>query len=77
MGKMSNEIGKLYTTTSFRHGGRRVGMGVWHDDYSETSGNPNYEKHDRVRFPHDNIDPKQMNGECIIVQKGRKKNEVD
>lgn len=70
---MSN-YGKMHTTTSLRNGGRKAGMGVCYDDYSEASGNPSYEKYERVRLPNDRIDPKELNGECIIVQKGRKDN---
>lgn len=68
----SRNTGRLYSCTSFRNGGRRAGHGMLHDDYSENSGNPDYEKHDRVRFPNDNTDPKDLNGPVIIVQKGKK-----
>ena len=50
-----------------------AGHGCVEDDYSERSGCRDYEKHDLVRFPHDNIKPEELNGEVIIVQKGRKK----
>ena len=67
--------GRCYFNTSFRNGGRKAGYGITHDDYSETSGCKNYEKRGLVRLPHDNADPHELNGEVIIVQKGRKKNE--
>ena len=65
------KTGKLYIKSQF--GNHIAGHGCYEDDYSETSGCKNYEKVGRVRFPHDGIDPEQLNGEVIIVQKGRKK----
>lgn len=50
-----------------------AGHGCNEDDYSEESGNRNHEKRGRVRFVNDNVPPEELNGECIIVQKGRKK----
>ena len=70
-----NNTGRLYTTTSFMHGGRRAGMGMLHDDYGDESGNCNYEKRSPVRFPHDDVDPEEMNGPVIIVKKGNGKEE--
>lgn len=64
--------GSRFTMTSLR-GGHIAGHGCIEDDYSETSGCKNYEKKGAVRFPNDRIDPKDLNGEVIIVQKGRKK----
>ena len=66
--------GNMLTNTSLRNGGRVAGTGILYDDYSEESGN-NYGETYRpmVRFPNDNVDPEELNGECIIVQKGRKK----
>lgn len=65
--------GKQYMRTSFRNGGRKAGMGMRYDDYSEESGNTYGEKRrPSVRFPLDNINPQDLNGEVIIVQKGRK-----
>ena len=64
--------GKQWICTSFRHGGRRAGIGILHDDYSEDSGNPNYEKHELVRFPHDDIEPEELNGPVICYKKGEK-----
>ena len=65
---------KMPARTTFG-GGRFAGDGVIEDDYSETSGCKDYEKHGLVRFPNDNKNPEDLNGEVIIVQKGRKKDE--
>lgn len=65
--------GRQYLCTSFANGGRRAGYGVLHDDYSEESGNRDYEKHDRVRFPNDNIDPEELNGPVICYKGGNAK----
>ena len=63
--------GSRYIMSQFD--GHIAGHGCVEDDYSETSGCKNYEKYGAVRFPNDKIDPNALNGECIIVQKGRKK----
>ena len=65
-------MGKLYQCTSFRNGGRKAGYGIIHDDYSEESGNRDYEKHNLVRFPHDNIEPEELNGPVICYKNGGK-----
>ncbi len=52
--------------------GKFAGHGCVEDDYSEESGGKKYEENSFVRFPHDRIDPARMNGEVIIVQKGKK-----
>ena len=65
------KTGRKYMCTSFRNSGRRAGYGVLHDDYSEESGNRDYEKHDMVRFPNDNVKPEELNGEVVIVQRGK------
>ena len=54
-----------------RSNGRIAGNGMAYDDYSEESGNKNYEKREKVRFPSDKVDPSSLNGECIIIQKGK------
>ena len=67
---MSERTGNLYATTSFRNGGRRAGSGVLYDDYSEESGVRSNDK-DRwepIRFPHDGVDPKTLNGPVIRYQ---------
>ncbi len=69
-----SKAGKQFLFTKFRNGLRRAGSGVAYDDYSEESGNRNYEgTRPLVRLPHDGCDPKSLNGPVIIVQKGRKK----
>jgi hypothetical protein len=73
---MSNNTGKQYTRTSFRNGGRKAGMGINYDDYSEeSSGRGRMCESVMVRFSTDNIKPEDLNGPCVIVQKGRKKDE--
>lgn len=67
---MSNKTGNLYTNTSFRNGGRKAGYGIIHDDYSEESGNRSYERHERVRFPNDDVKPEELNGPVICIKKG-------
>lgn len=69
---MSNKTGNLHTNTSLRNGGRKAGIGILYDDYSEESGGKNYEKHDPVRFPHDDVDPEELNGP-VICYKGERK----
>ena len=61
--------------TMSQFGGHIAGHGCVEDDYSEASGCKNYEKHGSVRFPNDRVNPEDLNGEVIIVQKGRKKND--
>lgn len=56
--------------------GRFKGKGVeCHDDYSEYSGNKNYDKREQARFSTDGKDPRSLNGPVIIVQKGKVKGE--
>jgi hypothetical protein len=64
------KTGRQYMYTSFANSGRKAGMGILHDDYSEKSGNPNYEKHGMVRFPHDNVKPEELNGPVICYKGG-------
>lgn len=54
--------------------GRVAGDGILSDDYSEESGGKEYwvKRRGKVRFPNDNRDNASLNGECIIVQKGKK-----
>ena len=71
---MANDYAKSRPlTTSLANSGRYAGYAMLHDDYSEESGNPNYYKSGYPRMPHDHIKPEDLNGEVIIVQKGRKK----
>lgn len=61
--------------TSLRNGGRRAGSGVAYDDYSEESfGSGRVRDFEPVRFPHDGVNPEDLNGPVIIVKKGRVKN---
>ena len=69
---MSKITGNLYFNTSFRHGARKAGYGMYEDDYSEESGNHVYVRRELVRFPNDDVKPEELNGECIIVQEGKK-----
>lgn len=68
---MQTKQGNLYRNTSFRNGGRKAGIGITEDDYSEDSGGYSRYRHEKVRFPHDGINPEELNGECVVVQKGK------
>ena len=63
-----------YMNTSFRNGNRKAGMGMLYDDYGdeerEWSGRDGGVM---VRLPMDKVAPESLNGEVIIVQKGKKK----
>ena len=72
---MDKRLGNLHFNTSFRNGGRKAGMGMLYDDYSdESSGGGHVKPWEAVCFPHDNTDPEELNGPVIIVQKGRSVN---
>ena len=76
MPRITKNTGRMYQTTSFYNGGRRAGDGCWHDDYSETSGNPCYENvWDRVRFPNDGVKPEDLNGPVICYKAGERRAE--
>ena len=75
IGKSAENVGKMSGRSALGGGNRYAGCGILHDNYSEESGNPHYYKSGYPRFPHDNVRPESLNGECIIVQKGRKKDE--
>ena len=75
-----SSVGKMHSKTSFRaQGARKAGCGMLYDDYSENSGytGHRYHRHDSffnpVRFPNDDTKPENLNGECIIIQAGKKK----
>lgn len=69
-----SKAGRQFLITKFRNGGRRAGAGVAYDDYSEESGNKDYEGvRPLVRFSTDHTKPESLNGPVIIVQEGRKK----
>lgn len=65
--------GNMYSNTGFRNNGRIAGYGMEHDDYSEESGNSDYEKYSEVRFPNDGIKPEDLNGP-VITYKGSAQN---
>ena len=67
MGRITKNSGRQYIASQLQPGGRRAGAGVWMDDYSEESGNPDYYKWG-CRMPHDGVDPKDLNGPVIIVK---------
>ena len=69
---MSKNTGNLYRNTGLRNGGRKAGYGMYEDDYSEESGDRHYRLRERVRFPNDDTKPEELNGECIVVNPGRK-----
>ena len=74
---MRGDLGKLHTKSTFRNGDRRAGIGVSHDDYSDESLGGWVDKPaGKVRLPHDGDKPEDLNGECIIVQAGKKKEAV-
>lgn len=64
---MSERAGNMYTVTSFRNGGRRAGSGVLYDNYGEEYGGGCNDKcrSGLVRFPHDGVDPKTLNGPVV------------
>ena len=64
------KTGNLYRYTQLGNGGRKAGMGILYDDYSEESGNRDYEKHDMVRFPNDNMEPEDLNGPVVCYKSG-------
>ena len=73
---MDRNSGKLYRQTSLRNGGRKAGYGMNEDDYSEESsggGRVISDRYLRVGFPNDKVKPEELNGPCIVIQKGRKK----
>lgn len=73
---MDRNSGKLYRQTNLRNGGRKAGYGMKEDDYSEESsgrGRIIPDRYLRVRMPNDDVKPEDLNGPCIIVQEGKKK----
>ena len=74
---MARKINGSPIITGLR-GNHIAGHGCIEDDYSETSGSKSWKelsfrKSTMVRFPNDNKTPESLNGECVIVQEGRKK----
>lgn len=71
---MSKNAGRMHTTTSFRHGSRKAGMGMLYDNYDdESTGRGEVIERPLVKFPNDGVDPEELNGPVIIIQKGRVK----
>lgn len=71
---MNKNSGRLYTSTGLRNGGRRAGYGIVEDDYSEeSSGRGRCRPWEAVRFPSDDTKPEELNGPCVIVQAGKRK----
>ena len=68
---MSNTTGNLYRNTSLRNGGRKAGIGTLYDDYGDESGCKQYEHYSPVKFPHDDVDPEELNGPVICIKKAR------
>jgi hypothetical protein len=68
---MSDRTGNLYRNTSLRNGGRRAGIGTLYDNYDDESGCKDYEHFSRVRFPHDDVDPEELNGPVIVIKKAK------
>ena len=69
---MDRNTGKAYQATQFEaHGGRRAGSGIEEDDYSEESFGGWWNRSCRPRFPNDDVEPEELNGPCIIIQKGK------
>lgn len=69
---MKSQLNK-YMNTSFRNGNRKAGMGMLYDDYSEEEREWSGKGCVMVRLPSDKVAPESLNGEVIIVQKGKKK----
>lgn len=74
----NNNSGNVYLCTNFRNGGRRAGLGMYEDDYSEDSGYMRFgersanEYFKPVRFPNDGVKPEELNGEVVIIKAGKK-----
>lgn len=67
-----SRTGNAYSYSSFRNCGRWAGSGITEDDYSEESYSGfGYSHYIRPVFPNDDVTPEDLNGPCIIVQKGR------
>lgn len=62
-----------FMNTSFRNGNRKAGMGMLYDKYDDEEREWSGKGRVMVRLPMDKVAPEALNGECIIVQKGKKK----
>lgn len=75
MGNYCDNRKSVPMASGLAENGRCAGYAVLHDNYSENSGGRKYYKSGWPKFPHDRIPPEALNGECIIVQEGHKKDE--
>lgn len=71
----SERTGNLYRYTGFRNGGRKAGIGILYDDYSEDSEDHGCYGGVKVRFPRDNIKPEELNGPVICYKAGERRTE--
>ena len=62
-----------FLNSSFRNGNRKAGMGMSYDDYGDQEREWSGKGCVWVKLPMDRVAPESLNGECIIVQKGKKK----
>ena len=58
----------IYRGTSLRNGGRRAGIGTLYDDYGEESMNYHDYGGVRVKLPHDDVKPEELNGPVRIYK---------
>lgn len=69
-----SNTGNAYRRTSFGGTGRNAGYAMCEDDYSEDAmGGNSFNPRGWPRFPNDDIKPEELNGPCVIVQAGNKK----
>lgn len=65
--------GRVLTESSFNRG-RKAGMGILYDDYSdEAKPDSGMRRPHSVRFPHDGCNTEDLNGPVIIIQEARAK----
>lgn len=62
-----------FMNSSFRNGNRKAGMGMLYDKYDDEEREWSGKGCVMVRLPSDKVAPESLNGEVIIVQKGKKK----
>lgn len=71
---MKSNTGNLYRYSSLGNTGRKAGMGMNYDDYSDESTLDDHKYHTvKVRMPHDGYDPKELNGPVICYKGGKMK----
>ena len=71
------QLSKGIFHTGLANSGRFSGTGIAEDYYGDEGATPGTDNllTSRVRFPNGSEKPEDMNGEVIIVQKGRKSSE--